>query len=169
MNDTPKPPQRRVNRTSPKKLEIIENQAKAWEHRKAGKSYREIASMMGVTVQTAFRWVNEKSNAIENQTETTREEYRQMQLDDVTRAIELMWKQVGVLNAVNSSKDTKGVMDNVNLARARADTIRTLSNLLDRQSKLLGLDEPAKVQDMTPRDAPYIIFGIDTSKPPADE
>jgi hypothetical protein len=50
------------------------------------------------------------------------------------------------LSALNQNNTKIG--DNIQLARARADTLRTLQTFLDRQSKLLGLDEPTRIENL---------------------
>lgn len=148
------------NETSPQKLQILADTERAWELRnKERKTYREIASALGVSVSTAYSYINSKTEQIESRTDIDRKEYQAMQLDEIERAIELLWKQINVLNSVN--KDNRDIGANVQLARARADSIRALNMLLDRQAKLLGLDAPTKIHntDDTPNTVVLNIVG----------
>jgi hypothetical protein len=150
MSDEQPRPKRKVGRppkndtTSARAIELKEDKLRAWELRKQGLSYREIAKRLNVSVDTAYRYITENTNNIETELRTNINEYRATQLDDIERAINILWQQVSILNGVNSDK--KGVGDNVQLARARADTIRALNSLLERQARLLGLDMPTKIE-----------------------
>lgn len=169
MTNTTPPPRKRGrppknNSTSPQALQMEEDIERAWELRKQGKTYREIGAILGISHVTALVYVKKKKDHYEKLTIHHREEYRETQLDDIERAIGLLWRQIGVLNNVNQ-RAGDAVTDNVQLARARADSLRTLNQLLERQAKLLGLDAPVQVEDVTPRDVPYIVFEFDPTEP----
>jgi transposase len=175
MTNDSLPPKRRGGRpsknnspTSPRAIEIAEDVARAWELRKAGRSYREIASALNVSHQTAYDYIKRNLDTTKTLTQAYRDEYRAMQLDELDRAIRLAWQQMQALPAIMPNDPKHTVSEKVATARARGDLLRTLIHMLDRQAKLLGLDAPTQVEDVTPRDVPYIVFEFDPADP-ADE
>jgi hypothetical protein len=151
MTNNTTPPKRskgrpKKNKTSPEHLQMIADIDRAWQLRMEGKTYREIGAIMGVHFTTVHDYIQKKILHHENSTDLNHMAYRDQQLDDIEKAIAELWKQYRLLSALNQNNTKIG--DNIQLARARADTLRTLQTFLDRQSKLLGLDEPTRIENL---------------------
>ncbi len=155
-NDTPprtpkrgkgRPPK---DRNDPKTLAIAQDKLEAWRLRYEEKmTYRQIAHRLNLNHQTVFEYINEKPDAIKKQTSQYRQNYIDQQLEEIEDMIKLARGQLNSLAVYTNPANDKLNMDTKDViasARARADLIRTISQLLERQAKLLGLDEPTRVQ-----------------------
>lgn len=150
MSDTPpkrgkgRPPK---DRNNPKTLAVAQDKLEAWRLRYEEKmTYSQIAQRLNLSIPVVFDYVNEKPNAIENLKKRHHQNYIDRQLEEIEDMIKLARGQLAVLPSPNNPKaDMKDVIAS---ARARADLIRTITGLLKRQSELLGLDEPTRVENL---------------------
>lgn len=157
------------NSTSPQAIQMIEDIERAWELRKQGKTYREIGLALGVSHTVARDYINKKTLHHENLTNINKNEYTTQQLDEIEGLLQELFVQLKRLPYIGATDNRASITEKVSIATARATITRAIVSLLERQSKLLGLDAPTQVQDVTDRNAPYIVIGVDITKPPADD
>ena len=153
---TPRTPKRgkggrpRKDITDPRTLAILEDKKEAWRLRSEdGLTYRQIASHLNLSLRTVFDYINEYPNALKTQTNEHRQNYIDQQLEEIEDMIKVARGQLNALQVYTNPADKKLELDTKDViasARARADLIRTISQLLERQARLLGLDEPTRVQ-----------------------
>lgn len=141
------------------KIEVLQRKNRAIKLHTQGLSLRQIADEMDLHNSTVYYYLSGISSALEIKHFSDIEHWRAVQLERLELYADVIHETLS---------EPEGATPDDRQAR-RLVTIQAGLKVMERTAKLLGLDEPAKVQDMTPRDAPYIIFGIDTSKPPADE
>lgn len=109
------------HKTLPVMIASRENQVKALELRKGGASYSMIASALGVTLSTAFRYVMKSIRELEEEAREQASELRRMELERLDSIQFELWPH-----------------------REDPQVASALLRLMDRRSKLLGLDAPTK-------------------------
>lgn len=103
----------------------VDKTRQAWDLRLSGHTYKEISIALGVSIETAHRWVNEWSEEYRLQTAESQQSARSdsiARLDDALKAI----------SPAVQEGDT--------------DAINTMLKIEAQRAKLLGLDAPTKVE-----------------------
>lgn len=138
---------------------IEELQSNIWRLRAKGYTYKKIAKELGISSSLAHFYVKKKMDEPSRFIERIKDDYIDEQLRQIDEAIKLLWTQIGVLNNLN--KTNPSVRDTAALTRSLVEGIKALVLLMERQAALLGLDAPKKVEDVTEREQPYIVFDFD--------
>jgi len=125
------------SKTSPRVVETRAKRLEALELRKRGMTYRQIADTMGCHVGTAHQWVSMAFDELVVQVNETAETVRQMELDRLDTLQEAVWTECLIGDKA---------------------AITTMLRVMERRSKLLGLDTPQQV-DQTVR---ILMDSIDT-------
>lgn len=103
----------------------VDKTRQAWDLRLSGHTYKEISIALGISIETAHRWINEWSEEYKLQTAESQQSARSdsiARLDDALKAI----------NAKVQAGDT--------------DAINTMLKIEAQRAKLLGLEAPTKVE-----------------------
>jgi hypothetical protein len=104
---------------------IIERRTRALEMRKAGASYRRIASQLGVSVKTAHDDINAELLDLREQTQQDAQTVKDLELQRCDAMTQGLWTAV-------ETGDPKAVMAAVRVS--------------ERRARLIGLDAPAKTE-----------------------
>ncbi len=107
-----------------KDLVILERQVVFWEQYKAGMTFRQIALEHDVSPQTVSSDIRKFVKELKDEGLRHVEEYRIVQQERIAAAIESIWNRVMM---------------------GEIPAISILIKLLERESRLLGLDAPTKV------------------------
>jgi predicted transcriptional regulator len=118
-------------------IELAERKARAIELRRQGMTYRAIGKEMGLSHTAIYLYVNELLDTIEALQTDTVNAYRQIQNELIAIGIE---ETLEILNTPASSE----LEDMRQMKRLQA--IDRMNKLLERQSKLNGLDMPTKIE-----------------------
>jgi DNA-binding CsgD family transcriptional regulator len=118
------------NKASPQKLKSAERAIKALDLRKSGKTYREIADILGISDVRAWQIITKELNKLNDTTQEAATELKRMELE----RLDAIHKKMAEL------MDTDG---NVGAATV-------CLRVSERRSKLLGLDAPTKVAPTDP-------------------
>lgn len=100
---------------------------RAFEMRLAGEDFRAIGAALGVSHVTAYKWVRREIERLNATLDDQVDEYRRVQYERCEQLVKALWPQC--TSEVNSY---------------RARNIEVLLKVLERQSKLYGLDAPLK-------------------------
>ena len=111
------------NPTAPKRTASAERRLRALELRKSGHTYEQIADDLGINVSAAYRHVVLALQAIREKTNEAADEVRTLEITRIDTMIGVLWPRV--------LKGDYLAMDRV-------------IKLMERRSKMLGLDAPAK-------------------------
>jgi hypothetical protein len=111
----------------PSTAEITERRIRAWQMQLAGKSYRDIATELGVSVGTAFKDVQAHAEAIKT---PVAEAVRKQELARLDMLIERLMPRI-------ESGDVQAV--------------GAFLKVMDRRAKMLGLDAPTKQEINVPQ------------------
>lgn len=112
------------NATSPRSLVALQRQQQAVELRRSGRSYREIAHAVGISVASAHRLVG---TAIAEARTTVREdvvELRALELSRLDGLMVALWPKA---------------------RRGELSAVDRVLKIMERRAKLLGLDAPVKL------------------------
>ena len=109
---------------SPKDLVLLERRVVFWERYKEGIPFRQIAAENGVSPQTVSSDIRVFVQQLKEEGLRHVEEYRVVQQERISTAISAVWERV---------------------LEGRIDAINVLIKLMERESRLLGLDAPTKV------------------------
>lgn len=109
--------------------QIAERRVKAFELRKKGNNYREIARELKVSPATIVLDVKAVMKELVKEQQKEAEGYRVLELDRLETLQVKMWEQV--------EKGDQGAVDRV-------------LRIMERRARLLGLDAPAKIAPTTP-------------------
>lgn len=112
-------------KTSPRKISAAEKRKQALELRKAGFTFQQIGDQLGVTRGMAFRYVKDTLDEIN---EKQIEEAKQIRTLEVER-LDRLW----VVSYQQAKNGNLGAVDRC-------------IKIMERRSKLLGLDAPQKVE-----------------------
>lgn len=112
-------------RVSPKSLERLERTERAVELRRRGFTYREIARELRVTLKAAHKLVTDAFKATQRHAREATEELKQLQ----DERLESMYRSLAA-----------------RIEKGDARAIEVGIKLLERQSRLHGLDAPAKAE-----------------------
>lgn len=107
-----------------KDLVILERKVVFWESYKEGKTFRQIAGENGVSPSTVSSDIKEFVKELREEGLRYVEEFRIVQQERISAAVYAIWENV-LMGDIGS--------------------INTLIRLLERESRLLGLDAPTKV------------------------
>lgn len=107
-----------------KDLVLLERKVVFWEAYKEGKTFRQIARENDISPSTVSSDIKMFVQELKNEGLRHVEEYRIVQQERIAAAISAIW---------------------LNVLDGRIDAINTLIRLLERESRLLGLDAPTKV------------------------
>lgn len=137
----------RINgaRGNPNEAVMAERRRQAFAHRLAGKTLQQTADAMGVSVSSARRYTRAEAHTVET---TAREEYRQQQIDQlqVMRAecLEILESGAPMVSHGRLIKDDEGnpLVD----LELKLKTQDRLLKVMERLTKLLGLDEPTRTE-----------------------
>lgn len=152
------------DKNDPRTLAILEDKAEAVRLRGEEKlSYQQIAQRLGLSVSVVYNYVNEKTERLKNRILDYREAYATIQLEEIDKLIQTAYQQLSKL------PDEGEVKDRVSVVRARADLIRTINTLLERQAKLLGLDAPTQIQHMDETPTAIVFNVLNAGGAPADD
>lgn len=133
------------SKTSHRKCRAREFEMKAFELRKRGLTYQEISKELGVSSAAANIAVQRVIAEMRELTEKTAEEVIELELRRLDTAHEKVWP--GVL-------------------RGRSAEITMMLRIMERRSKLLGLDKPSRVKhevdesDSQPREKPGLTASV---------
>ncbi len=109
--------------------------------RMAGKSYRKIATELGIPASTAHEYATEALNA-----------YRETARERAGQLVELEQQRLDAIQAANWANAMQG-------SKTAADTVL---RVMERRAKLLGLDAPTKIAPTDPSgDNPYLAASDD--------
>lgn len=126
------------DRATPKRearsIAALERRRTALELRKRGFAYSEIADHLGVTRQAVHQMVKKGIAEILDETRESAEEVRTLELERLDRMFMRLYKE-----AMPSHPD----------AIVNHKAIETMLKIMDRRSKLMGLDAPSKHEVMT--------------------
>ena len=150
---------RKPIRSGGREIEIKERKAEAVRLRKDGLSLKQIGDIMGLSAPTIYYYIKDVSNSINELMIEDIKAWRSVQLERLELYADVIHETLS---------DPQGATPDEKQER-RLQTILTGLKVMDRTAKLLGLDMPTKVEDVTHRDQPYLIFEFDPTKPPADE
>ncbi|MDQ3621730.1 MAG: hypothetical protein M3463_04460 [Verrucomicrobiota bacterium] len=114
-------------------MRAVENRPVAFELRKQGYTYREIAGQMGVSIKTAHGYVNDYWHEIKDTTDELAEVVRDRELANLDA-----WHKTWAPEVLRT--------ENPEMAMKIIDR---LLKIQERRAKLLGLEAPAKVDMMT--------------------
>jgi AcrR family transcriptional regulator len=140
-------------------IERKERKAEAVRLRKDGLSLKQIGDIMGLSAPTIYYYIKDVSNSI-----------NELMIEDIKawRGVQLERLELYADVIHETLSDPQGVTPDGKQER-RLQAILTGLKVMDRTAKLLGLDMPTKIEDVTPRDQPFLIFEFDPTKPPTDE
>lgn len=124
-----------TNKNSAAKVNKVENQAKAIELRKMGLSYTEIAQQIGCSLGSAHGYVKEAMEESRAQIEADAAELKALELIRLDSMLRGLWP--------DARKGHQGAVDRV-------------LKIMERRSKMLGLDAPTRIGHGGDRDAPFI-------------
>jgi len=102
----------------------VERRVKAFELRKQGQSYRAIGQVLGVSHAQAQRDVVEELDRLNALTRAHAEDYRRLQLERLEDLLAAVWPA-----AIDGDIAAQGAV----------------LRIIERQSRLLGLDAPARI------------------------
>lgn len=108
--------------TGAQAIETAQKQAQAIALRLEGLPYRAIGARMGISDKNAFKHVKNALQRYRQATAETVEEVRELELQRIDELINGLWAQRGNNRVVD-----------------------TITRLMDRRAKLLGLDAPVKL------------------------
>ncbi len=113
-----------VKEISPKDLVVLERRVVFWEEYKRGKTFRQIAEENDVHPSTVSSDIKALVKELQNEGLRHVEEFRIVQMERIAVAINAIWEHV---------------------LRGDVASVNTLIRLLERESRLLGLDAPTKI------------------------
>lgn len=116
------------------KDQLMALQHKVFTLRKQGKSYQEIEQETGVEPQAARRWVQVQLSVLDNDELHNRDLARRMQLERLDSLLAAVWP-----SAIRQPTEAAPLLG------PDLEAIRTVLRIMERQSKLLGLDSPTKI------------------------
>jgi len=125
-------------RVTTRKLAIRQRQAAALDGRLKGKTYRDVAAELGVTVHTAFRYVEQALDAVIRE---PAEQVREMELQRLDR----------LYKAASPAAESGDAM-----------MIAACLKIQERRARLLGLDAPESLP--TGNQSIAIVVGVDAEK-----
>lgn len=134
------------------KLSAMDNRAKALDLRRAGASLRDIAKALGVSHQSAKRYIDAAIADLHDSQNQKTEDYRAVEIDRLERLHMSLWQ-----------KALGGKRDGVEVPPDYAAVDR-LIRISERRSKLLGLDASAAVKVSGDPDAPLTIRLVDETE-----
>ncbi len=108
-------------------IQAAENTKRAYDLRRAGISYREIAQTLGVSLDTAFHYVNDVLVETATLTTNLREEVRQLEIERLDSMLSGIWARASAGNE---------------------RSVETVLKIMDRRSRLLGLDAPQRQESL---------------------
>jgi len=111
-----------------------QQQAEAFKLRKEGKTYQEIADRIGSSPQDAQKMVRNQLSSLSLDEYQDRELARRMQLERLDALMAAVWPSA-----------TRTPTEDYPDLGPDLEASRTALRILERQSKLLGLDSPAKI------------------------
>ena len=152
-NRAAKPKDRRakLHRDADPAAAIVADQdrQKAINLRLQGHTFREIAAAVGVSVETAHRYVNDGWERIQTATDEQRQELRDLEL----ARLDAMLKRVLPIATANNLKVEKEVFRNGQAeiiceedAELQFKAVDRALKIGKRRAELLGLDAPAKIE-----------------------
>lgn len=112
-----------ATKTSKKVVTSAERRKEALEYRKAGLTFEEIGSRLGVTRQAAHKTVMVALSDISEKIAETADDIRTLELERLNDLFQVSYKAA---------------------MRGNLDAIDKCIKIMDRRSKLLGLDAPSK-------------------------
>ena len=118
-----------MNGTSAAKIRSLERRRQAIELRREGRTYREIAEVMGISRARANKIVTEELEQIAKELLDEAKQFRALELERLEVVNQRLWAYVHA---------------------GSLDAIDRFLRLSARRSALLGLDSPTKVAPVTP-------------------
>lgn len=126
------------------------NVKRAFELRAKKMSYRKIAEVIGVSVKSAFDYVDEYWKELDADTKETADKVRAQELETLDE-LEARWAPLALHEGLNVSKLIEGPDGEVKHIRledydAGLKAVDRLLKIQERRSKLLGMDAAQKVE-----------------------
>jgi hypothetical protein len=121
---------------------IIRDQ-RAWQLRVAHVTYKQIAAELGVSIQTAFRAVENHARRIPNEEEIQQKKLMLAEIDELSRAALAVMLRKHVLVSTGEKvvyHEGEPLIDDGPVLQA----IDRLMRLQERKARLMGLDAPTK-------------------------
>ena len=150
-------------RASVNKTDLEERRLLAFEMRLGGASYPKIAKELGISTVTAYKDVMKVLALSKAETEKKAGQVRKMEVERLDRLLESVWslatKGVPYTNANGDPVlDEEG--NEVKIIDKRA--IDRVLKIMERRSKLLGVDMPVKIAAGGDEGMPPIKVGVET-------
>lgn len=122
----------------------------AFDMRASGKNYRDIADALGVTVSTAYGYVDEYWGELKIVTDEKAEMVRQIELEKLDR-VESIWLPLAVardldVSTTEAKEDGTVFHIDLNAYDAGLKAVDRVLKIADRRAKLLGLDKPIQIE-----------------------
>lgn len=114
-----------MSKNAPTRVQKLQRQAEALQLRIEGKTYDEIATILGISRATTFRYVAAGVSDLRMDVGKRKEELRNLQAARLESLVLALWPKV-------KSGDVKAVS--------------VVVNVLARTARLYGLDEPSRVE-----------------------
>lgn len=133
-------------------INATERTVQALELRKRGKSYRAIGAALGVSEAQAFRDVQAALMQLNALEQTTAEELRRVEVERLDALLDALWTQA-------TSPGMKG----------QTFAVDRVLSIMERRSRLLGLDAPARSQQETSGNTTIRVEYVDTDNPAPTE
>lgn len=126
------------------------NRKRAFDLRLQGKNYRQIAAALGVSVKTAFTYVDGLWSELEADTHQTAEKVRAMELLQLDE-LESVWMPIALsdnldVHKIIDSKQGEPIKISMEAYEAGLKAVDRVLKIKERRAKLLGLEAPQKVE-----------------------
>ena len=118
--------------------------SRALKLRVKGYSFRAIAARLEVSVETAYRYVNDGWTRINDQTDEERARLRDLQEARLDVGLRVVMKILTARNLIVVAKDGVGHEVRLPAAELQLKAIDRLVKIVHRQSLLRGLDKPTQ-------------------------
>ena len=120
--------------------------SEAVDLRIAGKSFRAIADAMGISLETAHRYVQDGWERLNERTDDARERLRDMQEARLDAALRVIMPLLTTEDLMVETVDKKGNVVQLDAAELKLKAVDRLVKVIHSQNLLRGLNAPIKVE-----------------------
>jgi hypothetical protein len=128
--------------TAPRKLVQADVESRCMELRIRGKAYAAIAAEVGVTEETAIDAVERVLQRTRRGTDAKADLARALEVQRIDRLVEAVWERATDPTRAVAMGETLNAVEVGGYDPSQDKAIERLTKLLERRSKLLGLDTP---------------------------